>query len=387
MTTTNRVRAAVIGTGFIGTVHVEAARRAGAQVVGVLGSSGAKSEAVAQALGIARGYGSLDELLSDPDVDVVHVTSPNALHLPQALAAVEAGKNVICEKPLGIDVTQGRQLVDAARLAGVVNATCFNIRFYPVLHEAHELVRNGALGEPRFLTGSYHQDWLMYPTDWNWRLEDSKGGSLRAVADIGSHWLDLLKWIGGVRVSEVFADLHTFVPIRQRPLGEVQTFGGSDDGDRRDVEIHNDDAAGILLRFDNGARGAVTVSQVSAGRKNDLSFEVAGADDALMWQSSAPDRLWLGHRGRTNEELLRDPGQLSEAAAKVTFYPGGHVEGFGETFRGLFERVYAAIREGSSGRNVDFPTFQDGYDALCVTDAISRSAQSGSWEAVMREES
>ena len=387
MTDPRNIRVAVIGTGFIGTVHVEAARRAGAEVVGLLGSTPEKSAHSARQLGVPRGYGSLEELVGDPQVDVVHVTSPNYLHFPQALAAVEAGKHVICEKPLGLDSQEGRQLVDAARAAAVVNATCFNIRFYPVLHEAHELVRRGSLGEIRFITGSYHQDWLMRATDWNWRLDSPKGGELRAVADIGSHWLDLLGWIGESRVSEVFADLHTFVPVRHRPVGEVQTFGAVDAGETVEVEINNDDAAGILLRFENGARGALTVSQVSAGRKNDLGFELTGSENSLMWQSSVPDRLWMGHRGPANSEILRDPSHLSEVAAAVTFYPGGHVEGFGETFRGLFERVYAAADRGAPAADDGFPTFQDGLNALCITDAIKRSAERQSWQAVMREES
>jgi len=385
MSDVRRVRAAVVGTGFIGVVHAEAVRRAGGELVGILGSSPERALMKARSMGADRIYSDMDELLSDPTVDVVHITSPNYLHFPQAMQVIESGKHVICEKPLAKTSDEGLQLLRAARAAGVIHAVCFNIRFYPLMHQAHEIVNTGNIGDVRFVTGSYHQDWLMYPTDWNWRLSQEQAGDLRAVADIGSHWLDLTSWIAGVRVQEVLADLHTFVPVRERPLGEVETFRSAADIAREKVDVGNDDAAGILLRYENGARGAMTVSQVSAGRKNDLQFEVSGAEAALAWHSASPDRLWRGERAAVNHEFLRDPAHLAPRAAAISFYPGGHVEGFGETFRGLFERVYTAITGGDSSVR-DYPTFEAGYEALCVTDAVKSSNATRMWQPIVRED-
>ncbi|NDA50377.1 MAG: gfo/Idh/MocA family oxidoreductase [Actinobacteria bacterium] len=218
---------AIVGTGQIGAVHVECARRAGATVVGLVGSSPDRARAKATAWGVPVVYSGLEELLEQPDIDVVHIASPNHVHASQAIAVASAGKHVICEKPMALDSASAGAMVDAAQAAGVVHATCFNFRFYPLMHEAHAMMRSGELGEPRFLTGSYHQDWLFEDTDWNWRLDSERAGDLRSVADIGSHWLDLMSWISGRRVTEVCADLHTFIPVRYRPHGEVETFSCS----------------------------------------------------------------------------------------------------------------------------------------------------------------
>lgn len=375
-------RVVIVGTGQIGAVHVECARRAGADVVGVLGSSPKRAQLKADAWRIPRVYRDLDEVLADERVDVVHVASPNHLHAEQAIAAAAAGKNVICEKPMALDAGSALAMVEAAERTGVVNATCFNFRFYPMMHEAHAMTAAGDIGEPRFMTGSYHQDWLFDETDWNWRLEPARAGQLRAVADIGSHWLDLLGWISNRRVTEVCADLHTFLPVRQRPEGEVETFSASASGETVPVDIDTDDAASVLLRLEQGARGSFSVSQVSAGRKNDLRFELAGSTRALMWSSEASDTLWIGRRGRTSEIQLKDPVHLTDEARSVAFYPGGHVEGYAEAFTALFAAVYRDVRSGRPAQSPAYPTFLDGYVGACVADAIATSARTGAWVTV-----
>lgn len=372
----------VVGTGQIGGVHVECARRAGARVLGVVGSRPERAQVKADLWHVPHVYPTLDSALADPDVDVVHVASPNNLHAVQARAAVEAGKNVICEKPLTIDSSDAAQLVELARRSGVVNATCFNFRFYPLMHEAKAMVARGDIGDPLFLTGSYHQDWLLRPTDWNWRLETERAGRLRAVADIGSHWLDLVTWISDRQVTEVMADLHTLVPTRIRPEGEVETFSGVSSTDGVPVTMDTDDAATVALHLDAGTRGSFTVSQVSAGRKNDLRFELAGSEGSLMWSSERSDELWIGHRGRTSEILLKDPVHLDATAAGISFYPGGHVEGYGEAFTSLFAAVYADVDRGAPSPHAAYPTFEDGYRGLLVADAIVNSSEQRAWAPV-----
>jgi len=369
--------AAVIGTGFIGSVHVESIRRTGVHVKGVLAGNPKSTKAGAKKLSVDHSYESLDQVCDDNDVSVVHVTSPNALHYEQVRQLLMAGKHVVCEKPLALSAKEGRELVELAIKTGLINATCFNTRFYPMVHEAKHLISQKLIGAPRYVKGHYHQDWLTLDTDWNWRLESEKAGALRAVADIGSHLIDQIGFVSGLKVTEVFADLHTLVPVRQKPTGPVQTFSIHSTSVREPVTMSSDDAAGILLRFSNGARGTISISQVSSGRKNSINWEINGAEGSLAFDSENPEQLWIGHRGRANEVLHKDPGMLSADAAKTAFYPGGHVEGFSETFRGLFERVYEDIKKESESHS--YPTFADGVKSLEITDAIAQSSKNLAW--------
>ena len=378
------IGAAVIGTGFIGTVHVEALRRIGVQVRGVLGSTPERGLARADALGVARAYDTIDALLADDMVDVVHVTSPNDLHVSQARAALAAGKHVVCEKPLAMTAAESAELVRLAAESGLVNATNFNIRYYPLNQHAHELIAAGELGQLRLVTGRYFQDWLLLESDWNWRLQPDRGGALRAVGDIGSHWLDLMTYITGQHVSEVMADLSTFIPTRREPTGPVETFATNAAAEALEREISTEDTASILLRFDGGARGAVSISQISPGRKNSLVYEIDGSEGAWAWDSEQPDQAWSGHRDRPNEVLIRNPALMGPAGKAASALPGGHVEGFFDTFCAHFRAVYADVVAGAPSASPGYPTFADGHDEMLVGDAIARSAREGRWVAVDR---
>lgn len=379
------VRAIVLGTGFIGAVHAEAIRRAGSTLLGMLGSSPERGAQGAARIG-TRSYADLSEVLAS-DADVVHVATPNVLHADQTRALLAAGKHVVCEKPLATTLADAAEMTRLAEASGLVNATCFNFRFYPLLPDARARVARGDMGAVHLVTGSYLQDWLLKPTDWNWRVDEAVGGSTRAMADIGSHWLDLAQYVTGSPVVRVLADLQTVHRTRHRPAGEVETFSRSQ-ARTRAVVVGTDDAASVLLRFGDGAHGTLTVSQVSAGRKNDLRLEISGAEGTLAWASGSPDELWVGYRDAPNQVVLRDPTTLDAAGAAVSFYPAGHVEGFGETFRGLVERVHADVASGGPRRDADgqlpYPTFRDGLRGLAVDDAIRRSAATGTWTDVER---
>jgi len=368
---------AVIGTGFIGTVHVEAIRRTGNHVKGVLSGSEKSTALASKKLKLSKAYKSIEEICGDSDISVVHVTSPNALHLDQVEKLIAAGKHVVCEKPLALSATEGVHLLALAENAGVVHALCFNSRFYPMVYEAKNRIHRGSIGEIRYISAQYHQDWLMLDTDWNWRLDPSQAGQLRAVADIGSHLLDQLGFVTGEEIESVFAELHTLVRFRNRPLGEVQTFTSAGNVPRERVEMFSDDAAGILLRFKNGARATVSISQISGGSKNSLKWEISGSEGALAFDAQSPEVLWIGNRDGANEVLLKDLSLLSPEAAAIAFYPGGHVEGFGETFRGLFETIYARIE--NPALPVKYPTFEDGVRSLKITDAIIASSKNSKW--------
>ena len=379
------VGAAVIGTGFIGTVHVEALRRIGVQVRGVLGSTPERGAARAESLGVPRAYESLEDLLRDPAVEVVHVTSPNDLHLPQARAVLAAGRHVVCEKPLAMSAVESRELVELAAATGLVNACNFNIRYYPLNQHAHEHVTSGGVGDVRLVTGRYFQDWLLLESDWNWRLEPGRGGALRAVGDIGSHWLDLMTFVTGQRVVEVMADLATFIETRREPTGPVETFSTEVAAETVTRTIATEDAATILLRFEGGARGALSISQISAGRKNSLQYEIDGSDSSVAWDSEQPDQLWLGHRERPNEILIKNPALMGPAGRAAAALPGGHVEGFGDTFAAHFRAVYADVAAGRPSDRPTYPTFADGHDEMLVNDAIAESARLRRWVEVARE--
>ena len=384
MRSISTIGAAVIGTGFIGTVHVEALRRIGVQVRGVLGSSPERGRARADALGVAHAYDDLDHLLADEGVDIVHVTSPNHLHLAQSKAILGAGKHVVCEKPLAMTAAESAELVRLAAATGLVNATNFNIRYYPLNQHAAELVAGGGLGEVRLVTGRYFQDWLLLESDWNWRLQPDRGGALRAVGDIGSHWLDLMMFVTGQRVCAVMAELTTFIGTRHEPTGPVETFSTDRSAETIERQISTEDAATILLRFDGGARGAVSISQISPGRKNSLVYEIDGSDSAWSWDSEQPDQAWIGHRDRPNEILIRNPALMSAAGQAAAALPGGHVEGFFDTFCAHFRAIYADVVAGARSPRPGYPTFADGHDEMLVGDAIARSATEARWVDVDR---
>ena len=372
------LRAGVVGTGFIGAVHVEALRRLGVEVVGVVGSSPER----ARAKTLAPVIDSYEQLLAEERVDIVHLTTPNHLHYPQVNQALEAGKHVVCEKPLAMTSEQSSGLLEQAERSGLVHCTNFNIRFYPQVQQARALVLDWAVGAVWNVHGGYLQDWLLLPTDWNWRLEPEKGGSLRAVADIGSHWLDLVQFVVGMRVEALLADLATTIPVRQRPAREIETFAAADDVEREDAEMATDDLAHILLRFEGGARGSLVVSQVSAGRRNSLRFEVDGSTGALAWDSERNEELWLGHRGQPNELLLRDPALLAPEPRLRTGLPAGHAEGFAETFKELYRAVYAAVAAGGPPEQPDYPTFADGHWENVLGDAVALSNRERRWVEV-----
>ncbi|CAN5746749.1 Gfo/Idh/MocA family oxidoreductase [soil metagenome] len=379
------IRAGVVGVGFIGLAHVEALRRLGVDVRGVVGSSPERARAKAESSALPRVYDNLDELLADPEIDVVHVASPNHVHYDQVKQVLGASKHVVCEKPLALDSTQTADLVSTAKAAGLINAVCFNLRFYPLCHQMRAMIAQGTIGEPRFLTGAYLQDWLLLETDWNWRLVPSQAGELRAVADIGSHWLDLAGFISGRRIIEVIAELHTFVPTRRHPPGPVESFAVvSTNEELIEESMSSDDAASVMLRFEGGARGLVAISQVAAGRRNSITLEVDGSESALAWSSADPEQLWIGHRGRPNELLARDPALVDETARRIIGYPGGHVEGYPDTFRALFGEVYRHIQDPSG--DATYPTFADGHEVLLVTEAIAQSHRTQTWTNVKRSE-
>lgn len=375
------IKVGIAGTGFIGPAHLEALRRNNIPVVGLAEQTAELAQKKAAELGIPRPYPSFEAMAADPEITVIHLATPNYLHHPHAKAAILAGKHVICEKPLAMNSSESAELVKLAAEKRVVNAINFNLRFYPLVQQARAMVQSGEIGAVNILQGSYLQDWLLYETDWNWRLEPHLGGTLRAVADIGSHWLDMLTFISGLKVTEVLADFKTFIPVRKKPARPLETFGGKllKPEDYIDQPIHTEDFAAILLHYENGARGVLSVSQVSAGRKNRLFFEINGSKQSLAWDSEQPNHLWVGRRDGYNGILMKDPALVTAEVRSLIGYPGGHQEGFPDTFKQMVAKVYQYIRAGDFTAKPDFPTFADGHYEMLLCEAIEKSAREQRW--------
>ncbi|MHB8953823.1 MAG: Gfo/Idh/MocA family protein [Pirellulaceae bacterium] len=380
----SKIQAAVIGSGFIGPVHVEALRRAGVPVVGILDADPQRSRDAAARLQLSKAYESLDELLDDPQVQAVHIAVPNRFHYDMAKRTLACGKHVMCEKPLAMNSRESSELVELAAKSRCAAGVNYNVRYYPLCLETAEQVRTGQLGRLFHVTGSYVQDWLFHDRDFNWRVLAGEGGALRAVADIGTHWLDLMHAITGLEVEAVCADLSTVYPVRHRPTGVVETFSGKEAAPAatEPVAVDTEDYGCVMLRFRGGACGCMFVSQVTAGRKNCLRFEIAGARQARAWNSETPNEMWIGHRDSPNQQLLRDPALLTDRARQFSAYPGGHNEGFPDTFKQCFRDFYRYIEAGDFSAPPSYPTFHDGHREIVLCEAILQSHQEQRWVTV-----
>ena len=368
------LQAGIAGTGFIGRVHARSLTLAGGELAGVAASTRESASAAANELRAARAFDSADELVRDPGIDVVHICTPNHLHLPLAEAALAAGKHVICEKPLAMDAAGARRLVDAAAASGLHAAVPFVYRFYPTVREARERVRVGRTGPLRLVHGTYLQDWLLRPDDTNWRVDDELGGASRAFADIGSHWCDLAEFVSGHRIRRLSARLLIAVPERVSDSGRRAFDSGSGGGDA--AAVTTEDAALVQFETDQGALGSVVVSQVSAGRKNRLWIELDGSDEALAFDQEHPEELWCGTRDSL-AIVRRDPGALSPAAGRYATLPAGHPQGYADCFDAFVGDFYEAVRGGALPEGT--PTFADGLRAALVTEAVLASSRNGQW--------
>jgi predicted dehydrogenase len=375
-----KVKVAVFGTGFMGRVHVEALRRLGTvEVVGVAGRTPEKSRAFADTQAIPRWSHDYREFLTDPDISAVHVCSPNALHYPMAKAAMEAGKHVLCEKPLASTVAEALEMTAMARKRNLANCTLYNIRAYPQVQNIRRMREAGEFGDIRVVQGTYSQDWLTYDTDWNWRIES---GTSRTFADIGTHWCDLVEHITGLRITAVCADLQTFHKTRKKPRESIETFAGKvlQPTTFDEVPVATEDFVAMTFRMSDTVRGAVTVSQIAVGRKNRLFVELNGSKASAAWNAEQPDQLWVGHRNTPNEIIIKDPTLARGSAAEYADLPGGHSEGYDDTFKQVFRRFYRTIADRNAP--VEYPTFEDGVRQMHVLDAVLESSKKHAWVTV-----
>jgi predicted dehydrogenase len=348
MDTTSRPRVAIVGTGFIGSVHVRSARLAGAEVVGVAASTPKRSEQQAHRLGVERAYDSAEAAVRDDSLDAVHVCTPNDLHGPLTLAALESGLHVVCEKPVATSSADARRVREEATRTGRVVAVPFVYRYHAMVRQAREMVRRGEIGTVRLVHGTYLQDWLMDDAATNWRVDATRGGSSRAFADIGSHWCDLAEFVTGQRMQVHAAQRRAFAPGRT-----------------------TEDAVVADLSTEAGAMGSVVVSQVSPGRRNRLWLEVDGSERSVTFWQEEPNRLSVG--GRDGTWLVeRDSDALHADAARLSLVPSGHPQGYLDCFDAFVADAYAAMR---GERPEGLPTIDDGVRAVELTEQVMRACE------------
>ena len=380
----DRIRTAVIGTGFMGRVHLEALRRVeNVDVVEVAATSADKARAAGAGYNVLNTTGDWHDVINDPSIDAVHITTPNVSHFPIAKAALEAGKHVLCEKPLAMSVAEAQALTDLAAAKKLRGGLNHNLRYYPMVQQMRRMREAGEFGDILVVQGTYSQDWMLYENDWNWRVDPKVSGPSRVMADIGSHFFDMAEHVTGLKVSAVCCDMQIFYPTRKQPKSGGESFSGKlgTAGETVDTPIVTEDFGATLFRMaKNGrdqARGAMTASQVSAGRKNGLVLEIYGSKGGATWRQESPEELWLGHRDAPNQLLLKDPSLMNEAARAFADYPGGHAEGYPDTFKQLFRRFYASISDPSL--TPDYPQFADGLRQMKILEAEMASHKARAW--------
>ena len=376
-----KIKTAIVGTGFMGKVHAENVRRLGnVEIAAVVGSRPERATEFADALGIPFATAKLEEVLARHEIDVVHICTPNVEHFPMSLAAIEAGKAVLCEKPMCINVDEGRKLVTAAKARKALNCLQHNLRYYPVVQQIRQMIAAGDLGEILIVQGTYSQDWLLYETDWNWRLDAKENGRLRVMGDVGSHWMDMIQHLTGESITSLCADLAIFHETRKRPKGSVETFSAKKAPENQEYEtfpIDTEDFGMVMLRLGKRARGAFTVSQMSAGRKNKFAFEIFGTKAGVAWNQEKPDTLWIGHRNEPNQIIIKDASLFYPAAAAYADLPGGHSEGYDDSHKQVFKHFYAKVADPDAP--VDYPTFEDGLHGMILLDKVWESNEKHGW--------
>jgi predicted dehydrogenase len=379
------IKVGLIGTGYIGTVHLDMLRRlGGVEVAAVADPNTDLARAAADRFGIGRVYRDADALIADPEIEVVHDCAPNHVHFDVNAKAIRAGKELLSEKPLALDSRESAELLSLAAKHGTLTAINFCYRYYPVVQEAAARARRGDLGDVRAFVGHFLQDWLFFETDYSWRLDPKVAGTANVVADLGSHWFDLVQFITGQKIVEVMAELHTCLPKRRRPKGGVLSFGAGAAGESEEVAITLDDYASLFLKLGNGARGNFTTCQAAAGRKVDIEIQVFGSKESYAWSHVHPNALWIGHREKANEVFYESPQQQTGETGKYATLPTGHPMGYHDAVLNLFRDFYEAVAAKRAGKTckVTCPDFRTGHEMMCVIDAAVRSDKSGAWAMV-----
>ena len=375
-----KINVGIIGMGYIGESHIEALRRIGiCNLAAVADTNYELAKKKADLYGIARVYQTVDEILADKDIVAIHNCTPNFLHREINEKILRAGKHLLSEKPLTATYAEAAELIEIKNqypnLQACVN---FNYRLNPMVQEIKTRIRRGELGDVRVITGQYQQDWLMYDTDYSWRLEPEIAGASCAVADIGSHFMDIVQHVTGHKIVSVFADLVTVIPVRKKPKNQQETFKDAVAAEYEEVEVKNEEYAAVMFKTDKGATGVFHVSEVAAGHGCYLGFEINGSKESYAWNQEQNDRMWIGRRGGNNGIVIRDPNTISPEVKPYTALAMGHPEGWNDAFKGNIYSFYKYLADGQQGERV-FSTLEDAAYIVKLTEAIVESSKRGQW--------
>jgi predicted dehydrogenase len=385
-----RINVGIIGMGYIGVSHMEALRRIGfTRLSAVADTNSELARAKAEEFSIPRSYDSIDALLADPEIQVVHNCTPNALHTEVNRRILQAGKHLLSEKPLAMNSTETAGLLALLRQhPQLVAGVNFNYRMNPQVQQVRQMVRGGELGDIRLVHGCYLQDWLLYDTDYNWRIEPEVGGPSRCIADIGSHWMDIIQHITGARIVSVCADLVTALPTRKKARGQVETFSRQQDTEYEEVPVRTEDYGAVLIKMDNGVSGVFYVSEISAGHGCYFDFEINGSKASAAWNQERADELWIGRRDAPNQLMLRDPGTMAPGVSQPGALAKGHPEGWNDAFTSNIRRFHTFIAQGKrlGTDQPDFATFEDAHYIIRLTEAILDSARTRQWVNIPTQE-
>lgn len=374
--------------GYIGESHIDAVRRIGLCTLTAIADTNASlARSKADIYGVDRCYNSVNDMLSDPDIDVIHNCTPNHLHTEINRRIIRSGKHLLSEKPLAKSYSEATELVEfAKKYPSIIAGVNFNYRMNPMIQEMRYRIAKGDIGNVRIASGAYQQDWLLYDTDYNWRLEPETAGISCCVADIGSHWMDAVQHITDSRITEVMADLVTFIPYRKKPNNQRETFTNNLTDDYEIRKIENEDYGAVLFKMDNGASGVYHVSEVSAGHGCFFGIEINGTKASLRWNQEENDRLWMGFRDDDNRYIIRNPNTMSPEVRRHTSLAMGHPEGWNDAFRGNIQAFYSFIAEGKKlSKDIpDFATLEEAANIVQLTEAIVKSSKTRSWITINR---
>lgn len=382
----NKIKAGIIGMGYIGVSHIEALRRIGfVELCAVADANFALAKRKAEEFGIPRCYPTMDALIADPEIEAIHNCTPNHLHMEVNEKIIQAGKHIFSEKPLAKTSAESARMLELLDAhPDTVAGVNFCYRMYPLIQDAKLRIAAGEIGRPYLIHGSYLQDWLLFDTDYNWRVEPEYCGASRCVGDIGSHWIDTAQVLAGCRITEVCAQTATVLPVRKKPTAQVETFASNTGGEYEEVPVKTEDYAGVLVKFENGASGVFQCSQVSAGRKCFIDIEVDGSLASLHWNHEMGDRMWKGNRDKQNEQIMRNPNLMLPEARQYSYLAAGHAEGWNDAFKNNVEAFYRFIRDGKKHATdrADFATFEEGHYIMKLTEAIIQSGKERRWIAI-----
>ncbi len=378
-----KIKVGIIGMGYIGESHIEAVRRIGCcELYAVADTNEELARAKADYYGIEKCYSSVSELLADPEIDAVHNCTPNFLHLSINKEIIKSGKHLLSEKPLCMNYQEAQELVKLKeQYPDSVAAVNFNYRLNPMVQEIKNRIKAGEIGDVRIMTGSYQQDWLLYDTDYSWRLEPEVSGISCAIADIGSHWMDAVQHVTGHKITEVMADLKTVIAVRKKPTRQTETFTSSVPSEYEEVEVKNEDYGAVMFHTDKGATGVYHVSELAAGHGCYFNFEINGSKASFKWNQEENDRLWKGQRGGENHLIIRDPNTISPEARAYTALAMGHPEGWNDAFKGNIYAFYKYIEDGCKGEPV-FSTLEQAAYIVKLTEAVVESSKEKKWISV-----